>query len=152
MPLGGLVSLAVLLPNILVLILRPVGGPVDEKKDRTFQIMEIIERIGQAATSTIPFFYPLPQLRGASVDALLVMALALLVYDIGWLRYVVKGHRYVLLGASLFGIPMPMIICPIVYFAAAAIFLRAWPLGVAVAVLAAGHLYVSRVNWSRSQA
>lgn len=151
MPLGGLISLAVLLPNLLVVFMPPRAVPAAEENDGNFKIMQGIERVGQIGTVIIPFFYPLPPLRGSSVDALFVMALALLFYAIGWLRYVSKGQRYVLLFAPLFGIPLPMTLNPILYFGAAAVFLRAWPLGITVVLLAAGHIYVSRNALARCQ-
>lgn len=152
MPLGGLISLAVLLPNILILLLPPAAAPaaaLEEKRGREFQVMRAIERVGQAGSFVIPFFYALPPLRGASADALFVMALALLLYYTGWLRYASKRHRYILLFAPLFGIPLPMVIAPVLYLGAAAVFLRAWPLGVAALLLAIGHIYVSQDAWTR---
>jgi len=152
MPLGGLITLFVLLPNLLMLTLPPDVVPSQPvKKDRLMKIMEGIERLGQAGVFVIPFFYSLPVLREASVDALAVMALALVFYYIGWARYALKGHRFVLLFAPLLGVPLPMAISPVVYFAAAAIFLRAWPLAIAAGLLAIGHLYVSRGEWKRCQ-
>lgn len=152
MPFGGIITLAVLLPNLLMLLLRPVGVPPrPEKKDGLMKFMEVIERTGQAGSFLIPFFYPLPALREASVDALVVMALALLFYYVCWARYALKGHRFVLLYAPMFGVPLPMAVSPVVYFAAAAIFLRAMPLAIAVGLLAIGHLYVSYCEWKRCQ-
>jgi hypothetical protein len=152
MPLGGIITLAILLPNLLMLIMPPDGTPPSPvKKDGTMKIMEGIERIGQAGSFVIPFFYPLPALRDASVDALVVMALALVFYYIGWARYALKGHRFVLLYAPLLGVSLPMAISPVLYFAAAAMFLKAWPLAIATALLAVGHLYVSYGEWKRSQ-
>jgi hypothetical protein len=152
MPLGGLITLAVLLPNLLMLFLPPreVPATIDEKEPR-YRMMEIIERVGQAGVFLIPFFYPLPVLRAASVDALAVMVLALLFYYSGWARYVSKGHRYVLLYAPFLGVPLPMAISPVVYFAAASVFLGAWPLAAAAVVLAVGHLYISNDAWNRTQ-
>ena len=152
MPLGGIITLAVLLPNLLMFILPPVGiPPKPEKKDGLMKIMEVIERIGQASSFVIPFFYPLPALREASVDALVVMALALLFYYVCWARYALKGHRFVLLYAPLFGVPLPMAVSPVVYFAAAAIFLRSLPLAIAVGLLTTGHLYMSYSEWKRCE-
>jgi len=152
MPLGGIITLAVLLPNLLMLILPPDAVPPKPgKKDGLMKIMEIVERAGQAGSFVIPFFYPLPALREASVDSLVVMALALVFYYIGWARYALKGHRFVLLYAPLFGVSLPMAISPVLYFAAAAVFLSAWPLAIAAALLAAGHLYVSFGEWKRCQ-
>jgi hypothetical protein len=150
MPLGGLITLAVLLPNLLVLALRPEGVPPrPAKQNQRLKMVEIIERIGQVGVFAIPFFYPLPQLRNASVDALAVMGLAIGIYYAGWARYALKGHRFVLLFAPLLGIPLPMAISPVFYFGAAAIFLGSWPLAVAVLFLAIGHLIVSQGEWQR---
>jgi hypothetical protein len=152
MPLGGLITLAVLIPNLLMLTLPPEAiPPRPANKSRWMRILAVVERIGQAGSFLIPFFYPLPSLREAKVDALVVMALALGFYYSGWARYAIKGHRFVLLFAPLFGVPLPMAISPVVYFAAASVFLNSWPLAVAAALLAAGHLYVSRGEWKRCQ-
>jgi hypothetical protein len=152
MPLGGIITLVVLLPNLLMLFLPPVGNPPrPEKKDRLLKIMEGIERAGQAGSFIIPFFYRLPALREASVDALVVMALAMVIYYVAWARYALKGHRFVLLYAPFFGVPLPMAISPVVYFAAAAIFLGSMPLVIAAGLLATGHLYVSYSEWKRCQ-
>ncbi len=152
MPLGGLITLAVLLPNLLALTLPPDAVPPRAgKKNGRVRVMEVIERAGQVGSFLIPFFYPLPALRVASVDALAVMALALVFYYIGWARYTLKGHRFVLLFAPLLGVPLPMAISPVIYFAAAAVFLSSWPLAVAVLLLAAGHLYISQSEWKRCQ-
>ncbi len=150
MPLGGVITLAVLLPNLLVLALRPVGIPPEPaRKNRRMKVMEIVERLGQVGCFAIPFFYRLPVLRNASVDALAVMTLALGFYYAGWARYAIKGHRFVLLYAPLLGAPLPMAISPVVYFAAASVFLESWPLAAATGLLAIGHLYVSQSEWLR---
>jgi hypothetical protein len=70
-------------------------------------------------------------------------------YYIGWARYALKGHRFVLLYAPLLGIALPMALSPVLYFAAAALFLKAWPLAIAAGLLAVGHLYVSFGEWKR---
>ncbi len=150
MPLGGIITLLVLLPNLLMLTLPPEAVPPSTiKMDQRARIMEAIERIGQVGSFVIPFFYRLPALREASVDALAVMALSLGFYYSCWARYALKGHRFVLLFAPLLGVPLPMAISPVIYFAAAAVFLGAWPLAVAAALLAAGHLYISQGEWNR---
>jgi hypothetical protein len=151
MPLGGLITLAVLLPNLLMLFMPPREVPPQTgEKDARYRLMEGLERVGQAGVFLIPFFYPLPVLRYSSVDALVVMALALLFYYSGWARYANKGHRFVLLYAPFLGVPLPMATSPLVYFAAASVFLSAWPLAAATIVLAVGHLYISHLAWKRS--
>ncbi|HEX9018825.1 MAG TPA: hypothetical protein VF806_06545 [Anaerolineaceae bacterium] len=132
-----------------MLILPPQEVPPAGKKSALFRIMEAVERIGQLSVIVIPFFYRLPLLRQASVDALAVMVLAIGFYYSGWVRYATKGHRFVLLFAPFLGIPLPMAISPVIYFLAAAIFLRAWPLVIAAVVLGIGHLYISQAEWNR---
>ncbi len=150
MPLGGVITLAVLLPNLLVLALRPVGIPPEPaRKDRRIQGMEILERLGQVGCFAIPFFYRLPAPHSASLDALVVMALALGFYYAGWARYALKGHRFVLLFAPLMGVPLPMAVSPVVYFAAASIFLGSWLLALTTVLLAIGHLSVCQREWLR---
>ncbi len=144
MPLGGLITIALLLPNLLFFVLPPRAVPPEIQRNADLaRWMEVVERIGQVGCFLIPFFYALPALREASVDALAFMALSLGFYYAGWLRYAFKGHRFVLLFAPLLGVPLPMALSPLLYFATAAIYLRAWPLGIAVLPLAAGHLYMS---------
>lgn len=148
MPLGGLITLAILLPNILWFTMPPREIPARESgKDSRLRRLEVIERIGQAGVILIPFFYHLPVLREASVDALAVMALALGFYYSGWVRYASKGRRFLLLFAPFLGVPLPMAVSPVIYYLAAAVFLGSWPLAAAAALLAVGHLPVSYYNW-----
>ncbi len=150
MPLGGLITLLILLPNLLMLALPPTAVPPEKGRLAGLpRVMGWVERAGQAGSFVIPFFYQLPALRGASVDALAVMALALLFYYIGWLRYALKGHRFVLLFAPLLRIPLPLAVSPVIYFGAAAVYLRSWPLAAAAALLAVGHLYISQGEYQR---
>lgn len=150
MPLGGLITLAILLPNLLMLLLPPREVPPEPvRKEPRLRAMEAVERVGQAGAFLIPFFYPLPVLREASVDALVVMGLALGFYYSAWTRYASKGHRFLLLYAPFLGVPLPLAVAPVFYFLAAAVFLGSWPLAVAVVFLAAGHLYVSYHEWNR---
>lgn len=59
MPLGGLISLAVLLPNLLMFILPPDAVPPrPEKKDGLMKIMEGVERAGQVGSLTYRFSTP----------------------------------------------------------------------------------------------
>lgn len=156
MPLGGIVTIAILLPNVLIWLLPPREVPpetdLEDTQRQHFRRLRIVERVGQAGSFLIPFFYALPPLREASVDALAVMALALSFYYAGWVRYASKGHRYLLLFAPFLGVPLPMAVSPVIYFIAAAVFLHSWPLAVAAVILAAGHIPVSQAAWKRCQA
>lgn len=150
MPLGGLITLAILLPNILMLVMPPREVPSEiPQKDTRYRIMSIVEWIGRLAVLVIPFFYNLPVLRETSVDALAVMVLALGFYYSAWVRYAAKGHRFVLLYAPFLSIPLPMAVAPVVYFAAAAVFLGSWLLAAAVVIFAVGHFYMSAIEKNR---
>ncbi len=145
MYLGWLVSVLVLLPNILMIFLPPVlVPPPDTGLRSTFmRIVKILERIGQVGCFAIPCFY-----RGALTGtpgllALIVMALSLAFYYLGWARYALGGHKFSLLFQPLWGVPLPMAISPVIYFLAAALFLNSWYLAVAAVILGIGHIRVS---------
>lgn len=150
MPLGGLITLAILLSNILMLAMPPREVPsAPVQQDKRYRILWVFEWIGRIALLAIPFFYALPVLREASVDALAVMVLALGFYYSAWARYASKGHRFVLLYAPFLSIPLPMALAPVLYFAAAAVFLGSWPMAVALVPFAISHLYMSSLEWKR---
>jgi hypothetical protein len=152
MPFGGIIALVILLPNLLILLFPPQAAPSKmERKDSLYRVMEIVENVGRLGIFIIPFFYAIPSLRGASIDALVVMAFSLIYYYACWVRYMAKGRRYILLFAPFLGLPQPMVLSPVFYFAFAAIFLHSWPLGIATAVFALGHFYISQGEYQRSR-
>jgi hypothetical protein len=152
MPLGGLVALAILLPNLVYWFLPPREQPAQPlRKDTLFRLMEGLERVGQVGVFLLPFFYSLPPLREASVDALAFMALAWAFTVSAWVRYASKGHRHVLLYAPFLGVPLPLAVGPVIYFFSAAVFLRSWPVAVAAVIFATGHLMVSAAEWNRAR-
>jgi hypothetical protein len=142
MHIGWLIPLLVLLPNALLVHFPPTEKPEDASVVNRW--LEVLERIGQASVFVIPCFYRI-RIQGTTLTvSLVVMALALVCYYRGWLRYVQQGRHYALLFAPMWGgIPLPMAIMPIIYFGAAAALLRSWPLAVATLVFAIGHLTVS---------
>jgi hypothetical protein len=60
-PLGGIITLAVLLPNLLVMFFPPTAKPADDPQmgGTRLQVMTVVERIGQVGSFAIPFFYRL---------------------------------------------------------------------------------------------
>jgi hypothetical protein len=148
--LGGLVTLAVLLPNLLYLRFPPVDTPPEPPaRPPRGRVMEIIERVGQAGVFILPFFYQIGPLSLTGRLALAVMAIMLIFYYSGWVRYVRKGRHNSALYRPMLGIPLPMAVAPILYFFAAAILLSSWLLAVATAILAVGHLYISQQAYQR---
>lgn len=151
MPLGGLITLLVLLPNLLFLVFPPLDRPAEgEVKGPLHHLMEGIERVGQALSFIIPFIYQLPFVqyqpasRASTTGAAIVMALALVFYYAGWARYIAQGRRGCQLFEPMLGVPLPLALSPVIYFAATAVLLKSWPLAVASVLLAVGHLFVSQ--------
>jgi hypothetical protein len=141
MLMGWLIPLLVLLPNVLMVRFPPTERPEDASGVNRW--LEALERLGQAGVFVIPCFYRV-RVQGAMASvSLVVMALALVCYYRGWLRYVQQGRRYALLFAPMWGIPLPMAVMPVIYFGAAAALLRSWSLAAATVVFAIGHLVVS---------
>ncbi|MBN2004660.1 MAG: hypothetical protein JXA21_14990 [Anaerolineae bacterium] len=138
---GWLIPLLILLPNVLIVRFPPADKPQDASGVN--RLLEVLERLGQVGVFVIPCFYRVRVWGVVAAVSLAVMALALVCYYLGWLRYVRRGRRYALLFAPMWGIPLPMAVMPIIYFGTAAALLRSWPLAAATLALAVGHLAVS---------
>ncbi|MBN1937156.1 MAG: hypothetical protein JW934_21030 [Anaerolineae bacterium] len=138
---GWLIPLLVLLPNVLMVRFPPTERP--ENTSGVNRWLEALERLGQAGVFVIPCFHRIRIQDVIASVSLAAMALALVGYYLGWLRYMQQGQRYALLFAPLWGIPLPMAVMPVIYFGAAAALVRSWPLAVATVVFAIGHLAVS---------
>ena len=138
---GWLIPLLVLLPNALLVCNPPKEKPADVSGVSRW--LQVLERLGQAGVFVIPCFYR-PHLGGAvSAVSVVAMALALVCYYLGWLRYALRGQRYALLFEPMWGMPMPLAVMPVIYFGAAAALVRSWYLALATVVFAIGHLAVS---------
>ncbi|MHA1935828.1 MAG: hypothetical protein ACW97A_11145 [Candidatus Thorarchaeota archaeon] len=88
-----------------------------------------------------------PEINGVfEVVALMMMVLSLVIYYGGWTRYFIRGREYELLFQSLWKIPLPMAVAPIIYFFGAVVILHSLVLLVAVILLALGHLYISHYD------
>ena len=138
---GWLIPLLVLLPNVLMVWFPPTEKPEDASGVNWW--LEALERLGQASVFVIPCFYRIRFQNTITTVILAVMSLALGCYYLCWWRYVQQGHRYALLFAPLWRIPLPMAVMPVIYFGAGAALLHSWPLAAATVVFASGHLAVS---------
>jgi hypothetical protein len=146
MPLGGIIALLILLPNLLVVIYPPVGAPPQQSRGgRLERWMGILERAGQVSSFAIPFFYALDfdANDGEIGIGLAVMLLSLAFYYVCWVRYLALGHRFELLFKPCLGFMLPLAMCPVVYFLAAAVVLHSPFLWLAALALGVGHIYVS---------
>jgi hypothetical protein len=157
MPLGGLVTLLILLPNLLV-VFFPVAAmphpPVARagSKSKLTRAMEIVERVGQVSAFVVPFFYPLKVQGRLETAGLAGMILALFFYYLNWARYALHGRTFRLLYQPCLGIPIPLAISPVIYFLAASLLFHSWILLAAAALLGIGHIYVSSLEWQRAEA
>lgn len=147
---GVFITLAVLAPNVLMLTNPPQEVPPKARvpKKGPYRTFETVERIGQVGAFLIPLGYTLAPAAAWQWAAVVVMVAALAVYYWCWVRYARGGFRFRWLFEPLAGIPIPMAVMPVVYFAAASVALLSWPLAVATALMAAGHIYVSWFTWT----
>lgn len=139
---GWWITFAVLAPNALVAFLPPRAVPSRVSRGKHFRTFELLERFGQAGCFITPLLLGSRPLSSAP-GAFTVMAFILALYYGLWLRYAVSGRRYATLFEPFLGIPVPMAVAPVLYFAASAVAFGSVPLFLASLVLAVGHLYVS---------
>lgn len=147
-PLGGLVALAVLLPNLLAVFFPPtarISVPAEAESSR-LRILTAVERAGQAGCFVLPFFFRIHLAGTQAVAALAVMLALLALYYAGWTRYMIMGRGEEWFYRPLLGIPMPMALAPVVYFLAAAALLSSVWLLLATALLGVGHISVTWIN------
>ena len=151
-PLGGLFSLLVLLPNLLVVFFPPLEAPpAGGEKSGQERLMGVVERAGQLAAFILPFFYAI-EIDEEAIFSLVIMLLALSFYYAGWARYMLGGRKYSLLFKPMLGFPLPMAVCPVIFFLSASFVLHSVYLGAAALVLAAGHIYVSYLELRKVEA
>lgn len=149
MPNGWLVSLAILGPNLLWLFLPPrdAPGPFPRKSPRWVGALEAIGRLGVLAVPcflrAVPCFLRMEIAGPREWVGVGVMGLALVVYYGGWSRYFLMGRRYELLYRSLFKLPIPLAVSPVVFFIAASVVLDSAALAVMALVFGGPHIYLS---------
>src|SRR5512136_2285973 len=93
-PLGGVITLLILLPNLLAVFFPPSTKLADNPRpnDTRLQIMTVVERIGQVGSFVIPFFYRVTLANAIQAIALVIMIGALALYYAGWVRYLAQGR------------------------------------------------------------
>lgn len=124
MYLGWLLPVLVLVPNILFLKFPPLTTSTKIKHtSQESKLMEAIERIGQVGVFVIPFFYQTYVETLAEMLCIPVMMVSLMIYYVGWARYFSKDRQQVLLYKPLMGMPLPLVISPIIFFLTASVFL-----------------------------
>ncbi len=145
MPLGGLISVAALIPNIVWAFLPPsdVQGPGKEGAAEPSRALALIEQVARLAVVGVPFLSTVAPLQPIERAALIVSLGALGVYYFCWFRYFARGRRIQLLYQPLWGVPVPMAVSPVVYFAAASVVLHSIWLAAATVLLSLSHIPLS---------
>lgn len=135
---GLLIAIAILLPNMLMLLLPPRNTPAGL---RDFSLpVTILENTARLAVLAL-LVLSRGSFKAAKADAwLLLTAVCVLAYYALWARYAVQGREFALLFAPLWGIPVPMALFPALAFCFAAAWGRSIPLGVAAIVFSAAHI------------
>ena len=138
---GGILSLAILAPNLGWLAFRPrEAEPTQDRRapfERVLGAMEIVGRVGVLA---IAFFYDFAVTGPIEKAALFLLLGTISVYYACWFRYFIRGRHLRDLYAPLGSLPVPMAIAPVVAFCMGAILLRAIPLAAAAVVLGVSHI------------
>ena len=144
MPNGWIITIAALAPNLLWMVIPPPHIPPAERdKDRFTKEMVVIEWIGRIGIFTIPLFCSIEITNQVDKIATLVMLGSLALYYIGWARYFINGRDYRFLYEDLLKIPLPLALCPVIYFGAASIVLHSIVLAIAVVIFGVAHIYIS---------
>lgn len=134
---GVLIAVFIFLPNVLFIIFPPKNVP-DGRMDAGI-VFSVLERIGQAGSLVI-LTISKENYQNARLDIWFVlMALCVIAYYGLWIRYVVKGHDFLLGFKPLGYLPIPMAVFPVSAFGFAALWGRSIYLGIAVVLLAVGH-------------
>lgn len=113
--------------------------------------LTVAEFIGRMGVIIVPLFYSLHLQNGFEVIALIVMLLSLGIYYYGWGRYFRNGRPYRLLFTPLMGIPVPLALCPVLYFLSASVILHSGSLLIFSLILGAGHIPASLSDHKRNE-
>ena len=149
-PLGGIITIVLLLPNLLVVFFPPKIKlkNVPHATDKRLQVMTIIERIGQIGCFVTPFFYRLNFANTIDIVVISVMFGMLVFYYVGWIRYLIFGRDEVYFYRSMLGFPIPMAVFPVLYFFVSAILINSVWLLLFTVILGIGHI---TVTWFHSR-
>lgn len=132
---GLALALAVLLPNVLVVLRPPREGL--RVLASTGPVPGVVERIGQVGCLAAAVLWGHD--RGADAWGWAMLA-AVVAYDALWVRYLLGGRRASSLLDPVWGVPVPMAVLPVVAFGCGAAWSTSPWLAAATVVLAVGHL------------
>ena len=140
-PLSIIITILVLAPNLLFLFKKPANIPPDLPKEPV--ILVVFERLGQLGAFISPVFFVIKLSGIPEIIAACGVGLMLCIYYIGWIRFFTREREYRWLYWPLFSIPVPMALCPVVYFLLASVILHSLVLLISSLALGAGHITIS---------
>lgn len=132
--------------NLASAVLPPSDLPATRKvvaADRP-RTLAWIEQVARISVFAVPLFYSVrpPNLIEGTASVVLLAALG--VYYLCWFRYFTRGRCAWLLYQPLWGVPVPMAVTPVIYFAAASVVVHSTWLAAATLALSLSHIPLSR--------
>ncbi len=149
-PTNIIITLAVLMPNILFFIFKPINIPNEESKTLVWVVIGIFENIGRILTFVLPLFWEITLIGKNRKIVLILMGMVLIIYYLGWIRYFFNGRKYNLLFDPIFFIPLPMAICPILFLLLSGVLIKSWSMVIASLIFAIAHILESWRLWALS--
>lgn len=140
---GFILPLLILLPNLLLLFFAARNIP-QQPSSPPF-IFTVLERIGQVTCFTLPILFGTRIAEQPVNFVTWVMLFCLIIYYLCWIRFFWDDREFSILFKPLAFIPVPMALCPILYFILLAVWLHSYLFAVPAIVFAIGHLATS---WS----
>lgn len=137
-----IIPIAVFLPNLFYFGMPPINMPAntDNKENPIYKAAEAIGRFG---VFILPIMSSIHHDNPYEILSLIGMVMFLLIYYVGWIRFVRGNREYKLLYSPMFGIPVPLAISPVLYFLSASILLHSPLLFLSSVILAIGHIPLS---------
>ncbi len=140
---GALIPLLIMLPNVVWMIMPKADASQPTSEPLWLTIME---NVGRFATLILPFFFSLDLNRKFSTPVAIGMGAALAVYYVCWIRYFAGGRSPELLGAPFFGIPQPLAVAPIAFFALSSYLMGSWWMFAASVLFGVAHIWISALT------
>ncbi|MGG6310400.1 hypothetical protein [Paenibacillus macerans] len=137
-----IIPAAVLLPNLIFWRWPPQHMPSPQELQENI-FLKAAEGIGRVGVMVLPLFSPVHMGNLRDILSLTGMVVFLLLYYAGWIRYLRRDREYRWLFAPMRGMPVPLAIAPVLYFAAGSAVLHSVPMLFSSLILAAGHIPAS---------
>ncbi len=134
---GLFIAASIYIPNLLFIIFKPQNVPKGLKDAGI--LYTALERIGQVG-SLIILIISKDNYEGLNINIIFIlMILCIISYIFLWVRYIIKGHNFLLLFKPLVLIPIPMALFPVFALGFASLWGTSIYLGVFVVLFASGH-------------